>query len=182
VHTLVLVSHPNLARSKAHARLLAAIRGIPGVEIRHLEALYPDRRIDITAEQAAAARARRIVFQFPFYWYTTPPMLKQWEDDVLEFGWAYGPGGTHLHGKTLQLVLSTGGPEATYHPDGYNRYAIRELLRPLEVTASLTGMKFAEPLVLWGVPNIPGLVVPDDRGPAIDEFAASYRTLLARLE
>ena len=179
MHTLVLVSHPNLARSKAHARLVEAIRGLPGVEVRHLESAYPDGRIDVLAEQTAAVRAERIVFQFPFYWYSTPPMLKAWQDDVLEFGWAYGPGGTRLRGKTLQVVLSTGGPQATYHPDGYNRYEVRELLRPLEVTAGLTGMKFAEPMILWGVPNIPGLVVPDDRGPAIAEFAASYRALLA---
>lgn len=179
MHTLVLLSHPTLDRSKAHARLLEAIRGIPGVEICHLERRYPDRRLDVAAEKAAASRAERIVFQFPFYWYSTPPMLKQWQDEVLEFGWAYGPGGTHLRGKTLQLVLSTGGPHATYHADGYNRYEIKDLLRPLEVTAGLTGMKFAEPMILWGVPNIPGLVVPDDSGPAIAAFAASYRALLA---
>jgi len=179
MHTLVLLSHPHLERSKAHVRLLEAIRGVHGVEIHHLERLYPDGRIDVAAEQAAALRSERIVFQFPFYWYTTPPMLKRWEDDVLEFGWAYGPGGTKLHGKTLQLVLSTGGPQATYHPDGYNRYAIRELLHPLEATAGLTGMRFAEPLILWGVPNIPGLAVNDDHRPAIAQFATAYKALLA---
>ncbi|MDF7639407.1 NAD(P)H-dependent oxidoreductase [Lactobacillus sp. ESL0791] len=26
--------------------------------------------------------------QFPFYWYSCPPLLKKWEDDVLEHGWA----------------------------------------------------------------------------------------------
>jgi glutathione-regulated potassium-efflux system ancillary protein KefG len=177
--TLVLLSHPNFDRSKAHRRLFEAIRNLPGVQVRHLEKLYPDGKIDIAAEQAAALRAKRIVFQFPFYWYSTPPMLKRWQDDVLAFGWAYGPGGAQLHGKTLQLVLSTGGPQATYHADGYNRYAIEELLRPLEVTAGLTGMKYAPPMILWGVPNIPGLDVPDDSGPAIAAFAASYRALLA---
>ena len=179
MHTLVLLSHPHLDRSKAQLRLFEAVRNLPGVDARHLESLYPDGRIDVASEQAAAARADRIVFQFPFFWYSTPPMLKTWQDDVLAFGWAYGPGGTHLHGKTLQAVLSTGGPQATYQPDGYNRYEIRELLRPLEVTAGLTGMKFAEPMVLWGVANIPGLNVPGDRGPAIGEFAAAYRALLA---
>ena len=120
MRTLVLVSHPTLATSKANAPLVRAIRDLPGVEIRHLEALYPDGRLAAAAEQAAAVRAERIVFQFPFYWYSTPPMLKRWEDDVLAFGWAYGPGGTMLKGKTLQLVLTTGGPEAVYRQGGYN--------------------------------------------------------------
>ena len=178
MRTLVLLSHPTLATSKANAHLVAAIRGMPGVEIRHLEALYPDGRIDVAAEQAAAAAAERIVFQFPFYWYSVPPLLKRWMDDVFEFGWAYGPGGTKLKGKTLQPVLTTGGAENAYRPGGYNLYPVRELLRPLEVTANLMGMTLAEPLVLYGVPNIPGLAVSHDSGGAIAAFAERYRALL----
>jgi len=177
--TLVLLSHPTLARSQAHARLVEAIRGLPGVEIRHLEALYPEGRIDVAPEQAAARRADRIVFQFPLYWFSTPPMLKRWQDDVLEFGWAYGPRGTALKGKTLQAVLTTGGTDASYAPGGYNRFPLRELLRPLEATAQLTGMTFAEPLVLYGVPNIPGLDVPEDPAARVAAFADRYRALLA---
>jgi glutathione-regulated potassium-efflux system ancillary protein KefG len=179
MRTLVLVSHPTLATSKANARLTDAIGGLPGVVIRHLEALYPDGKIDIAAEQAAALAAERIVFQFPFYWYSTPPMLKRWQDEVLVFGWAYGPGGTKLAGKTLQLVLTAGGPESVYRHGGYNLYPVRELLRPLEVTAHLVGMRLAEPLILYGVPNIPGLVVPHDPAAEIADFAARYRALLA---
>ena len=108
-------------------------------------------------------------------------MLKRWQDDVLAFGWAYGPGGTMLRGKTLQLVLTAGGPESVYRVGGYNLYPVRELLRPLEVTAHLCGMTLAEPLVLYGVPNIPGLVVEHDATAAIAEFAARYRALVASL-
>lgn len=180
MRSLVVLSHPSLATSHANAPLADAIRDLPDVELRHLEALYPDGRIDVAAEQAAAVAAARIVLQFPFYWYSTPPMLKRWQDDVLAFGWAYGPGGTMLKGKTLLPVLTTGGPEAVYRAGGYNLYPVNELLRPLEVTAHLCGMKFAEPLVLYGVPNIPGLVVQHDPTAAIAEFAARYRGLLAR--
>ena len=179
MRTLVIVSHPTLHSSKANAKLVEAIRGLPGVEVRHLEALYPNGTIDVASEQAAALSAERIVFQFPFYWYATPPMLKRWQDDVLVFGWAYGPGGTKLKGKTLQLVLTAGGPENVYRHGGYNLFPVRELLRPLEVTAHLVGMTFAEPLVLYGVPNIPGLVVPYDPAAEIAAFSERYRALLA---
>jgi glutathione-regulated potassium-efflux system ancillary protein KefG len=179
MRTLVLVSHPGLATSKANARLVRAVRDLPDVEVRHLEALYPNGHVDVVAEQDAAARVERIVFQFPFWWYSVPPLLKRWMDDVLAFGWAYGPGGTKLAGKTLQLVLTAGGAETAYRQGGYNLYPVRELLRPLEVTANLVGMRFAEPLVLYGVPNIPGLAVPHDATPEIVDFAAKYRALLA---
>jgi glutathione-regulated potassium-efflux system ancillary protein KefG len=179
MRTLVVVSHPTLGTSKANAVLVDAIRDLPDVEIRHLEALYPNGHIDVAAEQAAALRAERIVFQFPFYWYSTPAMLKRWQDEVLAFGWAYGPGGTMLRGKTLQLVLTTGGPESVYREGGYNLFSVRDLVRPLEVTAHLCGMTLAEPLVLYGVPNIPGLVVPHDPTAAIAQFGARYRGLVA---
>ena len=177
MRTLVIVSHPSIDKSKSNSRLVAAIRDLPGVEVRHLETLYPDGRIDVRAEQTAAAVADRIVFQFPFYWYSVPPLLKRWQDVVFEFGWAYGPGGTKLKGTTLQLVLTTGGAESAYRQGGYNLYTVRELVRPLEVTANLMGMTLAEPLVLDGVPNIPGLDVPHDPA-AVDVFARKYRALL----
>jgi Flavodoxin-like fold len=82
-----------------------AIAGVRGVVVRHLEALYPGGRIDATAEQAARLPATRIVFQFPFNWYSTSPMLKAWQDEVLTVGFAYGSGGTRMRGKRLQLVL-----------------------------------------------------------------------------
>ena len=39
-----------------------------------------------------------------------PPLQKLWLDEVLRYGWAYGPEGTALRGKDVWLVASTGGP------------------------------------------------------------------------
>ena len=79
-----------------------------------------------------------------------PPLMKLWLDDVLAFGWAYGPGGTALAGKDLWLALTTGGPEDSYRPDRYNRYFFDAFLPPYEQTAALCGMRFLPPLVLHG--------------------------------
>jgi len=174
----VVLSHSRYERSVANRRLHEAILDLPDVEVRMLEALYPDDRIDVPAEQAAAERARRIVLQFPLSWYATPPLLKRWQDEVLAFGWSYGPGGTRLHGKTMQVVVTVGGEEASYSADGYNLYPLQDLLRPLEVTARFMGMRFAEPLALYGVPNIPGLDVPLDDA-RVAAFARRYREILS---
>ena len=180
--TLVIVSHPQLETSRAHRRLLAAIVGLPGVAIRHLEALYPDRRIDVAAEQAALLSATRIVFQFPFHWFSTPPMLKAWQDELLTVGFAYGPDGTHLRGKQLQPVLTAGGERDKYRPGGHNLYEVTDLLKPLEATAHFVGMTMLPPLVLYHVPNVPGIPVPADVDARIDTFAQTYRNLLAMPE
>jgi glutathione-regulated potassium-efflux system ancillary protein KefF len=153
---LVLVAHPELEQSRANRRLMDGARTLQSaspvgrIEVRDLYALYPDYLIDIAAEQAALAAARLVVWQQPIHWYGMPPLLKLWVDDVLAFGWAYGPGGTALRGKDLWLVASTGGPEDSYRPDSYNRYFFDAFLPPYEQTAALCGMRFMPPLLLHG--------------------------------
>ena len=78
-----------------------------------------------------------MVWQHPIHWYGMPPLMKLWLDEVLAFGWAYGPGGTALRGKDLWLVASTGGAEESYRPDSYNRYFFDAFLPPYEQTAAL---------------------------------------------
>ena len=120
------------------------------VLVRDLYALYPDYLIDVAAEQALLVQARLVVWLQPVHWYSMPPLLKLWLDEVLSFGWAYGPGGRALAGKDLWLVASTGGPEDSYHPSGYNRYFFDAFLPPYEQTAALCGMRWLPPLVLHG--------------------------------
>jgi glutathione-regulated potassium-efflux system ancillary protein KefF len=146
---LVLVAHPALAQSRANRALMAAARAAGGrVEVRDLYALYPDYLIDVDVEQARLAAAQLVVWQHPIQWYATPPLMKLWIDEVLSFGWAYGPGGRALRGKDLWLVASTGGSEVSYRPDGYNRYFFDAFLPPYEQTAALCGMRFLPPLLL----------------------------------
>ena len=153
---LVIVAHPELEQSRANRRLLNAARELqrksaPGrLAVRDLYALYPDYLIDIAVEQAALKAAKLVVWQQPIRWYSMPPLLKLWVDDVLTFGWAYGPDGDALRGKDLWLVASTGGPEDSYRPDSYNRYFFDAFLPPYEQTAALCGMRFLPPLLLHG--------------------------------
>ena len=101
----------------------------------------PTFDIDVAREQALLVAHDVIVFQHPFYWYCTPPLLKEWQDLVLEHGWAYGRAARALRGKQLLHVITTGGREEAYQHEGYNRFTIRELLAPLEQTAHLCGMR-----------------------------------------
>ena len=148
--TLVLAAHPNWRDSRVNVRLMEAARQTAGVQLRDLYGLYPDYDIDLQAEQAQAAAANLIVLLHPVQWYSMPALLKLWLDEVLTYGWAYGPGGTQLQGKDLWLVATTGGSEESYHPKGYNRYFFDAFLPPYEQTAALCGMRFLPPLLLHG--------------------------------
>ncbi len=147
---LVLFAHPSLARSEANAPMLAAAQALDGVSCVDLYAEYPAFEIDIEREQRRLLDHDVVCFQHPLYWYSTPAILKEWQDLVLEHGFAYGPGGTALHGKLFFCACTAGGPEPAYRADGYNHFTIRQLLQPLEQTAYLCGMTYLPPLALFG--------------------------------
>lgn len=149
---VVVAAHPHAAGSRVTRRLAAAAESAaPGrIELRALYRRYPDYWIDVAAEQAALADARLVVWLHPIHWYSMPPLMKLWLDEVFAFGWAYGPGGTALRGKDLWLATSTGGSEDSYHPSGHNRYFFDHFLHPYEQTAALAGMRWLPPLALHG--------------------------------
>ena len=147
---LVLLAHPSLDRSEVNRPLAVATATVDGVTIVDLYAEYPDFEIDVDREQARLLEHDVIVFLHPLYWYSTPSILKEWQDLVLEHGFAYGSSGTALHGKIFFSSITAGGSEAAYRADGYNHYTIRELLHPLEQTAILCGMTYLPPYALFG--------------------------------
>ena len=147
---LVNLFHPHLERSVVNRAWADRLANQPGITLRNLYALYPDGKIDVAAEQRALAEHDRLVFQHPFYWYATPPLMKQWLDDVLTYGWAYGPSGNALAGKEWLSAISTGGPADSYQAGGYNRFSMSEFLKPLVQTASLLQTVFLPPFIFHG--------------------------------
>lgn len=147
---LILFAHPSIDRSEVNVELLRASRQIDAVTVVDLYYDYPNYQIDIDLEQQRLLEHDVVVFMFPLYWYSTPAILKEWQDLVLEYGFAYGTEGTALHGKIFLCATSAGGAEDAYRSQGYNHFSIRELLQPLEQTAVLCGMRFVAPFALYG--------------------------------
>lgn len=170
---LILFAHPRFEQSRIHSSLIKAVPIHPNVTFRDLYELYPDFNVDINAEQKLLTEHDVVIWQHPFYWYSAPPLLKQWMDMVLEYGWAYGSGGNALTGKWVFNVLSSGGPREVYHPTGRNRYTVGEFLRPFEQTARLCSMEWLQPFVVQGTHRL------DDQG--IATITSQYSLLLELL-
>jgi glutathione-regulated potassium-efflux system ancillary protein KefG len=147
---LILFAHPRFERSQNNAILLNSIPNIPEITLHDLYEKYPDFNINIEYEKELLADHQIIIWQHPFYWYSCPPLLKQWIDLVLEFGWAYGPGGNALQGKIVFNSITTGGQRSAYSKDGHNRFTIKELLTPFDQTAYLCKMVYLPPFALQG--------------------------------
>lgn len=153
---LILFAHPVLERSRVNRRLLDSVRDLEGVTVNDLYEEYPTLSINVAREKELLLAHEVIVFQHPFYWYSVPAILKEWQDLVLEHGWAYGKGGTHLRGKITFNAITTGGPESAYRKDGYNRFTIRELLSPWDQTAFLCGMRYLAPFAVHAALKVTG--------------------------
>lgn len=167
---LVLFAHPRLEQSRAQAALLRHLPQDPRVTLRDLYELYPDFQIDIEAEQELLLDHDVIIWQHPLYWYSAPPLLKQWIDLVLAYRWAYGPGGDALRGKRIFQAFSSGGGRDRYQASGRNRYTVAEFLRPFEQTARLCQMDYLPPFALQGTHRFDTYTC--------DAFGAEYGELL----
>ncbi len=171
---LVQLAHPVLERSRVNRHLFEAVRGLDNVTINDLYEEYPDLAISVSREQELLDTHDVVVFQHPFYWYTGPAILKEWQDLVLLHGWAYGQGGEHLAGKLTFNAVTAGAPREAYRADGYNRFTVRELLRPWEQTAHLCGMKYLGPFVVYGTLKI-------ENHADMHEASTAYRSLIEAL-
>ena len=140
-----LVFHPDLSQSRVNNRWKRQLEDSGKVATsRDLYGDYPDFKIDIEREQKLLLEHDRIVFQFPLYWYSVPPLLKKWLDDVLTYNFAYGSKGDKLKEKDMQLLVSVGGREKHY--SGFDIFAsVPELLRPFQLTANLVQMNYLLP-------------------------------------
>jgi glutathione-regulated potassium-efflux system ancillary protein KefG len=174
---LIQFAHPAFDKSRVNREMVHAIQDLcdgKSVTFHDLYDRYPDSVIDVDVEKKLLLAHDVIVFHHPFYWYSTPALLKEWCDLVLEWGFAYGEGGTALEGKTWVHALTTGGPEDAYRSEGYNRFTIRQLLAPFDQTAHLCGMHFLAPFVVHGALRL-------NQEKQIPQVALEYRRFIETL-
>lgn len=168
---LINFAHPAQSRSTINRALRRAVENLDGVTVNDLYAQYPDFLIDVEREQRLCEANDIIIFQHPFYWYSTPSIVKEWFDLVLTHGWAYGCQGKALEGKYAMQVISAGGDASSYKKDGYNEYTISEFTSPFRATAKLCNLTWIPPFAVLGVHK--GL--PKDK---IESHTTDYRRML----
>jgi glutathione-regulated potassium-efflux system ancillary protein KefG len=170
---LILFAHPALQNSRVHVKAAEAVKSLEGVTFHDLYEEYPDFSIDYKREQTLLLKHDIYVFQFPLYWYSTPAILKEWQDLVLEHNWAYGPRGRALKDKKFMCAVSAGGAERAYSESEHNRFSMRKLLAPLEKSAAQCGMEFFPPFVIYNT-----FAITADE---IQWHAEQYRRLITAL-
>ena len=168
--TLILVFHPALARSKANAALATAAAALPDTDVVDMQALYPDGVVDAEREVARLLAADRIVLQFPIYWYSTPPLLKAWQDAVLTrmYYIAYETEGRRLEGTPILVAATAGNQPEAYSSTGRNLFPLETLLSPLQATAYRCGLPWTSPFLVYRS----GVLTEAERAEAAALYAA----------
>ncbi|WP_026710735.1 NAD(P)H-dependent oxidoreductase [Flavobacterium filum] len=170
---LILFAHPLLEKSYANQALVKHIPSSKNITFHDLYEEYPEFDIDVNREKKLLEQHDIIIWHHPLYWYSCPPLLKQWIDMVLEHGWAYGKNGNALAGKTVFQVITTGGAQENYCATGKDRYTIPELLQPFIQSAKVCKMNYLSPFVVHGTHQM--------KGNDIEEIAKLYAQLLTHL-
>lgn len=182
---LIIFAHPYREQSRVHNTLLKAVGDLKGVTIVDLYEEYPHFYIDVLREQERLLQHQLLIFQHPIYWYSCPPLMKEWMDAVLVRGWAYGAGGDALKGLDYIQVLSTGGPNSAYIRKGENRFSMPELLRPFEAMAGMCGWNYYQPFFMQGVNGLDSeqlRVYGDLYRQMIERYQAEGKSFLVRLD
>ena len=181
--TLVVVSHPDISASVINKRWIEELKKHSDQYTTHdLAAAYPDGNIDIIREQKLIEEHDHLVFQFPIFWFSSPPLLKQWFDQVLSYGWAYGRnGGNKLKNRKVALAVTAGIRQADYQKNGRYHYTLEELLRPFETTLRYyCHADYRSFFAFYGAEIVPGEDYASERED-IEKSAADYLSFLFNL-
>ncbi|MCB0443392.1 MAG: NAD(P)H-dependent oxidoreductase [Flavobacterium sp.] len=147
---LILFAHPLFEKSFVNQELVRHIPISNHITFHDLYEEYPEFDINVKHEQSLLEKHDIIIWHHPMYWYSCPPLLKQWIDMVLEYDWAYGKNGNALKGKSLFQVITTGGAKENYCASGKDRFTIPELLEPFNQTTKVCKMNYLPPFVVHG--------------------------------
>lgn len=130
--------------------MVDAVRDMDGITFVDLYREYPDFKIDSDAEIKRIFDHDIIIFQFPMHWFSTPALLKEYQDKVILAEHAYAPEGKAFTGKYFFCALSTGAPKDKFGKDARNNYTVDEFLRPVEQTMRAAGMEILPHYVIYG--------------------------------
>lgn len=96
--------------------------------------------------------------------------MKDWQDKVLEYGFAFGSQADKLVGKEFKVATTLGAPEKLYQLDGMLQTTLSDILKPLQTMSLFTRMIFTPTFVVYGA-----LSISDEM---LEEKAQEYKKIL----
>ncbi|WP_447512147.1 NAD(P)H-dependent oxidoreductase [Acinetobacter pittii] len=152
---LLILAHPYYTQSIANKTIVnELIKTYPDLEVRDIFQLYPDYKIDVSAEQEALLRHDTIILQYPMFWFNMPAILKLWFDEVFTYQFAYGSQGDKLKDKKVIISMTVGQKEANMVNNQEN--LIDSFLKAVQHSIQYTQMQLSGTFLLYDVSPLSG--------------------------
>ncbi|MEE9884416.1 NAD(P)H-dependent oxidoreductase [Acinetobacter nosocomialis] len=152
---LLILAHPYYTQSIANKTIVnELVKTYPNLEVRDIFQLYPDYKIDVSAEQEALLRHDTIILQYPMFWFNMPAILKLWFDEVFTYQFAYGSQGDKLKDKKVIISMTVGQKEANMVNDQEN--LIDSFLKAVQHSIQYTQMQLSGTFLLYDVSPLSG--------------------------
>jgi len=152
---LLILAHPYYTQSIANKAIVEElVKTYPDLEVRDIFQLYPDYKIDVSAEQEALLRHDTIILQYPMFWFNMPAILKLWFDEVFTYQFAYGSQGDKLKDKKVIISMTVGQKEADMVNDQEN--LIDSFLKAVQYSIQYTQMQLSNTFLLYDVSPLSG--------------------------
>lgn len=176
---LVISGHPNYKASFANKHILEEFHKlVPAAEIVQLAELYPDFNVDTAKEQERLTDVKTLVFEFPFWWFSSPSLMHRYVEQVFTHGFAYGSKGKKLQGKRFIISFTTGAPESAYSPEGYEGFEMSAFMPQFLAMTRLTGLDYKGSVISYAMS---ALMADEKEREEIMRKAKDHSEKLARL-
>ena len=151
--TLVLFAHPFFEYSTSNVELVKVYRNQDHLEFKDLYEEFADFHITTFRERKRIREFERLVFHFPLIWFSIPPLLKLWIDEVFDMTWS--PEVNHpLQNKDAVIIVTVGGKEINYTENGLYKTTITELLQSLTLSLNVNNIKVSDFIIVYDADDL----------------------------
>lgn len=178
---LAICTHPNIdgkhttgdiSPSFANKLIMDTLSRYPQVTTHNLIEKYPDKKLDLLCERDLLISHDLILLIGPIYWYSLPALAKQWLDEVLIYGWAYGSTGKALVNKEIQFVLTSGSIIEEYTHDNIGN-TLEEMFANYQRSFEYCDMQWLDIKFIGGINTNAKRENPDKLQKQIENFTQS---------
>ena len=151
--TLVIFAHPYFEYSTANLGLVKVYEHIENLSFKDLYEEFPDFHITTFRERKRIREFERLVFHFPLIWFSIPPLLKLWIDEVFDMTWT-AQINHPLQNKDAVIIVTVGGKEENYTENGLYQTTISQLLTSLTLSLKVNNIKIKEFITIYDADDL----------------------------
>lgn len=151
--TLVIFAHPYFEYSSANVDLIKVYENKNNIAFKDLYEEFPDFHIPTFRERKRIREYGRLIFHFPLIWFSIPPLLKLWIDEVFDMTWN-AQINHPLQNKDAIIIVTIGGREENYRKNGLYHTSIPDLLQSLTLALNVNNIKVIDFITVFNADDI----------------------------